>query len=495
MISKKQKTIFWIILFSQIFLLLIFAFFRLIDYDEGLYLFYAQLVKQGNLPYIDFFYPQMPYLPYAYGPISGFGFYSLYLGRMVSSFAGLIICVLLFGFIYKITRDVRTSLLLFFFYGFNGLTLNWHSVVKTAVFSDLFGFMSFCAFAFYLNPRNSKKRLWLFLSGLLIGVAFNFRLIFLVVLPLEVFLVFMFSKGINLKESFRDAIILICGSMAASTPSLYLFCQNPSAFIFGNVGYHIIWGNQVIQMTLLRKILTWFKFIFYPQNLLILFLGTWGAVTGLLKAIGRSHFNFEDKIIITAFTWFLILMLVCFLANPTQLQYYEQVLQYILICTIPIWNRVFEKFRARRRKAFIVLAGYLLFILPFVWIFIFTSREKDKPVDISTIKSVVKTIKRNSEPKDIVLSGWPGYAVLSGRETLPGSETWGGGVIPFLTDKQVKEYKLMNDSEVKEIIQARRTAVIVREDWFSPQIVDLIELDYRLVETTPFVGIYVVKSQ
>lgn len=494
MISHKQKTIFWILLISQIFLLLIFVFFRLVDYDEGLYLFYAKLVKQGNLPYANFFYPQMPYLPYAYAPISGFGFSSLYLGRMISSFAGLLISVLLFGFIYKITRDIRTSLLLFFFYNFNGLTLNWHSVVKTAVFSDLFGFLSFCAFVFYLNPLYSKKRLWLFLSGFLLGVAFNFRLIFLVILPL-ILLVFIFSKERGRKESFRDAITLICGSMVASIPSLYLFYGNPSAFIFGNIGYHIIWGNNVIQMSLFRKAFTLLKFVLYPQNLLILLLGIWGTVTCLLQVIGRNHLNFEDEITLTAFTWFLILMLVCFFANPTQLQYYEQVLPFILICTIPIWNRVVEKFRDRKRKAFIVLTGYFLFILPFVWIFIFAAREKDKPIDISAIRSAVRIIESTSKPEDIVLSGWPGYAVLSDRETIAGSETWGGGVIPFLTDKQVKEYKLMNDSEVKEIIRNKGASVIVREDWFSPQIVDLIVSNYRLVGTTPFVNIYVAKNQ
>jgi 4-amino-4-deoxy-L-arabinose transferase-like glycosyltransferase len=495
MTSRKQKTIFWILLASQILLMFIFVFFRLVDYDEGLYLFYAQLVKAGNQPYVDFFYPQMPYLPYAYAPFSGLGFSSLYLGRMVSSFAGLLIGVLLFGLIYRMTKDRGTSLLLFFFYGFSGLTLNWHSVVKTAVFSDLFGFLSFCALVFCLNPLYSKKRLGLLLSGFFLGVAFNFRLIFLVILPLEIVTVFMFSKEKGLKERSGDAIMVICGAMLASFPSLYLFYRNPSAFVFGNVGYHLIWGNSVIRMSLLRRFFTLLKFILYPQNLLILFLGIWGTVTCLFQAIGRKYLNLEDKITLTAVSWFLILMLVCFFANPTQLQYYEQVLPYILICTIPIWKMVIEKFRGRKRRSLFVLTGYLVWILPFVWIFIFVSREKDKPVAMSALKSVVTIIKGISKPQDVVLSGWPGYAVLSGRETIAGSETWGGGVIPFLTDQQVREYKLMNDSDVKEIIQSQGASVIIKEDWFSPQIVNLIKSNYRLVGTTRFVDVYLAKNR
>ena len=40
---------------------------RLIAKDEGFYVVAAQLVSEGRVPYLDFFYPQMPYLPYLYG--------------------------------------------------------------------------------------------------------------------------------------------------------------------------------------------------------------------------------------------------------------------------------------------------------------------------------------------------------------------------------------------------------------------------------------------
>jgi hypothetical protein len=37
---------------------------RLIDGDEGFYLLAARLVLQHKTPYLDFFYPQAPLLPY-----------------------------------------------------------------------------------------------------------------------------------------------------------------------------------------------------------------------------------------------------------------------------------------------------------------------------------------------------------------------------------------------------------------------------------------------
>ena len=63
MLTKKCLRAFVLILIFQIVLLLAFVFLRLIDFDEGSYLSSAYLVKCGKLPYLDFFFPQMPYLP------------------------------------------------------------------------------------------------------------------------------------------------------------------------------------------------------------------------------------------------------------------------------------------------------------------------------------------------------------------------------------------------------------------------------------------------
>src|SRR2546427_1800992 len=43
------------------------AFFRLADDDEGTYLLVSRLVMHGQIPFHDFFYPQMFLLPYVYG--------------------------------------------------------------------------------------------------------------------------------------------------------------------------------------------------------------------------------------------------------------------------------------------------------------------------------------------------------------------------------------------------------------------------------------------
>src|SRR5580704_14951471 len=46
---------------------LFIAHHRFIDGDEGFYLLASRLVMEHKAPYLDFFYPQAPLLPYAYG--------------------------------------------------------------------------------------------------------------------------------------------------------------------------------------------------------------------------------------------------------------------------------------------------------------------------------------------------------------------------------------------------------------------------------------------
>jgi hypothetical protein len=52
-LTKNQKIRFWIILLLQLILLLVFVFFRLIDYDEASYISAGFMVTVGILPYLE----------------------------------------------------------------------------------------------------------------------------------------------------------------------------------------------------------------------------------------------------------------------------------------------------------------------------------------------------------------------------------------------------------------------------------------------------------
>ena len=79
--------------------LIILAFFagtlmlsrhRPIDGDEGYYATAARLVSEGHTPYLDFFYPQMPLLPYLDAPVYKMAGSSLAIMRLFSVVAGVL---------------------------------------------------------------------------------------------------------------------------------------------------------------------------------------------------------------------------------------------------------------------------------------------------------------------------------------------------------------------------------------------------------------------
>ena len=128
-------------------------------------------------------------------------------------------------------------------------------------------------------------------------------------------------------------------------------------------------------------------------------------------------------------------------------------------------------------------------------IFIFGVRDRDKPVQLSAVREVVEAVQSNSQPDEMILSAWPGYAALSQRKVPPGLETWGGGVIPFLSPKQVADFKLIDDRIVERLITERAFTLIVREEWFPRHLDDLIQTNYDLVKTLPFTKVYAVKDR
>jgi hypothetical protein len=491
-LNRKQMGIFWIILVLQLLLLLAFVFFRLIDYDEASYLSAAYMVANGKLPYIDFFYAQMPYVPYVYAPISSFGLASLFWGRLISALAGLILGIALFRFAYKFTQDAKLSLFLFFLYSFNGLLLPWHSVVKTLVISDLFGFLSFIFFASYLISQDVRRNVKILLSGFFVGLALNLRLTFSSIWLAEIVLIFLLSSGKNIKQKITASVFFCLGTVLSSLLGIYLFLKDPSPFIFDNLTYHQILGLAFIKLGFMKRIFTVFKFVFYPQNLFILLAAIVGIVSAK-KSIYMREFVATHKVVLSAFLFGVLLTVTSFSISPTTFQHYEQTLPYFLICSIPGLAIMESKWGKRKIIIGITSALYALFVIPFVVIFILAIRERDKPYPISEVRKVVKVVEENSQPNEIIFATWPAYAIFSKREPVPGLETWGWEVAHLLSPQELKKSKLIDRQEMKEIILEKKVGLIVEWDWFFSEFGDIVEVNYRHVKTVGVAKIYKAK--
>lgn len=502
MLARKQIKIFWIILASQFLLLLGFVFFRLIDFDEGPYLASAYLVREGKLPYVDFFYPQMPYLPYAYALVSSFGFPSIYYARLISLCAGIFLLLLIFWFAQKFFKDEKLSLALLFLYGFNGLTLSWHSVVKTLVFSDLFAFISFMLFASYLSSKEKEPAVgptpvWaekLFWAGFFIGMAFNFRLTIILILLIEGVMIFVLPPYPSLKRRIIDATWLVSGAILASSLAIYLFFKAPEAFLFANIGFHKLWGEEMVKMTLFKKLYTFSKFVFSPQNLFILIMGAISLIFWVKKLIREKAPALDDKIVVCALSISLVMVVCSFLMSPTVFQYYEQSLPYLLIASVPVLGRLIYKYKDKMLICRGFSVFYLLSAIPFMVVFIFAIRPQDVPYRIDHVKEVVEAARQNAPPGEIILSGWSGYVILSKGEPVPGMETFGWWAIDLLSPEQIENFRLLDRKSISDLISSQKVNLIIEDEWFLYNFEELIKANYHLVQAPRFAKIYVKRK-
>lgn len=93
---RSSRVLYVSVILFQAAVFLPMAVFRLVDADEGFYAYAARSVMHGALPYSDFFYTQMPALPYVYGPWSAPWGHSWYAARTLSAVLAVAVGVLLF---------------------------------------------------------------------------------------------------------------------------------------------------------------------------------------------------------------------------------------------------------------------------------------------------------------------------------------------------------------------------------------------------------------
>jgi hypothetical protein len=131
--------------------------------DEGWYLYAAKLVFQGELPYRDFAYTQMPLLPYTYGVIQILHS-SLFLGRLTS----VLLSIGTLGLGIIIARryaGARGGAITALFSGAFTFCVYSNSIVKT------YALVSFCFAATLFVLSSDMSDTWKYLLGLMYAYA------------------------------------------------------------------------------------------------------------------------------------------------------------------------------------------------------------------------------------------------------------------------------------------------------------------------------------
>ena len=429
--SLPQKTTLFLALLSFCVIFIFFSFIslnRFIAVDEGFYLLAGKLVASGLTPYIDFFYPQMPLLPYLHAIwISIFGT-SWTFARCLCSLLATIVALLLGRSIYKRSNSFSYAAIGIILFCCNGLIIGWFTAAKTYVFAAVPLFIS------YLLVESGKRNfLALFRAGFLLGTATNIRLFYLALIPLFfLFAVFKF------KLTIKQLTFCLIGGTVALSPNLIFLLYDKDTYLFNNFGYHAIrsfrslateqssWWNvlSILSGFKLSDRLELLQFPILIWSNIFLF-----CYYILLK---REAISFASSIGLT-------LSAIYLLPSPIHIQYYSTTIPFLVIGLIEGCLNLSSTTNSKNHPFFIrYLPVSILFILliltlyqtPFAIKRFTQTGEGVKGIDSSTketltlqsINEISEVIDSTFSKNDTVISQWPGFLFTSSLKQISGME-------------------------------------------------------------------------
>jgi len=351
----QGKRLFFIYIFFSLILVPVIIFRSLFSDELSYYLQAGKLVREGYLPYRDFFYPQMPFSAYIYALTSTGGFKGLYLSRI---FACSLFFVLSILFFYK-----KKSLRLLLLFLLNGGFLIFYTIGDKDI---IIGFFLSIIFLLSLEEKNLKN---LFLSGLLIGILTGIRYIFILSL--------IFFIPLRRKELFP----FISGFLISFSPIIFFVNKSPFYFFFDNFYYHIFLRKKC---GFSQKIFQIFKTLSYPPNAIILF--------GMIMSSSKKFLKYYIFLITINFLYYIIL-------SGTQFFYLTHTLPIMIYLGIDFFERMDKKLFL---KIFLIytISGIILdsiFYLPGL-------KEPQKSFNIINMRKVCEIVNKNKNEEDVVLS-------------------------------------------------------------------------------------------
>lgn len=492
--SSGQKTLLALTVFLNFLVLFIvylwLAKHRNVDGDEGLFLEAARLVSEGKRPYWDFFYQQMPLLPYLYAAwMEIFGF-SLQAGRVLSALLTATTGLIVIGYVARSTKNLILVNVCFFFFLASGMVLAWAPVIKTHPLNMLGLTLSTLAL---LSWKNHARRPWwlLLISGLAIGIGINGRLTLAPYCVLFSIFILAFSR-----RRFRDLLLFSTAVTLPSLPSLYFLYWDPVLFYQYNLNYH----TQIypgIADGEFRLSLAQVVFVETQMLLLIaLFLGG----LGLSCRKGWRALFHTDQFLLTCVAGIYILV---HLKTATPFtQYFSTLIPPLILGTIPLLEWVLGKKKllalAALAPALVIYVGATNRVLNHE----INSMGSDNALwDLKKLQRAVVAIQGLVRPGEPCLTWWPGYAFLAGCVSVPGMENHmrNHAVEVGIPGRVLEEYKLMSEERLLDDLKARRYRVLIAGVYrlgspFRKQVTRALLDNYRKVRKESGVEIFVARS-
>jgi len=432
--------------------ILFFSINRLIARDEGFYAIAIKKVIEGNLPYIDFFYPQMPLLPFLYAP-----FFSIFELNFINLriFNSIILILFSYTFFKYLNKKFNKNyaLLGLVLFVFSNFSVFWYSTTQTYLFSTFFLFLSL----YFLDSNLNKSKNIIF-AALFFSLAVQVRLFFAGLVPL--YLIFIFIKT----KSYKKICIFLIFGLISSIPTLYFLFLNFDSFFFNNLGYHLNRTAKSAEESFNNK-LTIFKVIFYLKESIKfqsiqLPLLNFGLILSIFFSL------FKRKLEISIF-FSLALIILNLIPSPSYVQYFCTGIPFLIICFLFLLSNL-------NKLSLVVLIPFLFFYFYQFQTDIknytktgsgvigIRNYENAQNWKSTKIKEIAVAVNRHSDKDDFIWSSWPGYALETDAQILPGMENHFNVLAAKGTSKEDNlKYKITNKKEQLELLCSKKAKIII----------------------------------
>jgi 4-amino-4-deoxy-L-arabinose transferase-like glycosyltransferase len=409
--------------------------FRFLDGDEGVYAYASRLALHGHVPYRDFFYEQMPLLPYVYGAwIRVFG-ESWYAARSLSALAAAGLGALLYLHVER-RLGPWPALAAICLYALSGLVFGYFTILKTFALASLF------LFGAYVLVEGRRPR-WL-LTGLLVGLAVDTRLVFAAAIP-----------AFAVLAAGRRRLLPFGGGLAAGVvPSVVFLALSPHAFVFDNLRYHGektshgLIGEPVQKLRIAANLV---GFGSADHALGVQFLLLLAAAAAALWLL-RRRLPFAAAVAVS-------LGIASFLPTPTYVQYFCVVVPYLVLLAVELaarWPRAALAGLAAYAAAGAVALAHDVQTSPLL-----------KP-SVRSVERVSDAVEERALPGETVLAGWPGYLFGTHAEAVSGyTNQFAPVAAAKVSPREAKRVHVLSEPAIEALIRRRVPRLVVERNWVT----------------------------
>jgi 4-amino-4-deoxy-L-arabinose transferase-like glycosyltransferase len=462
--SNTNRIILGFVIF-HIALLVVFVFLRFVDADEGFYMSAAHEVAQGRVPYVDFFFPQMPYLPAVQSFVAAPGFTTLYLGRLLGIIPAALTLLLFIRLTGIMTKDRRALTVAVGMYALSGLIIAWHSTAKTYAWTDFLLLITLWGVVRFGQSGASR---WLFISAIALALAVNFRLVLAVAL-----IPYAYCLWGN-REKIRAVPLLVAigAAIVVSIPTIYLFLRSPDQFLFDNFGFHQMRDPTLdTSEAIYQRIAVMGKLALNPQ--------LWGVVGFLLLTVRRLRLsgffvtNLKSYLQSppgSAAVFAAIIFFVYVTPSPIHQQYFVQTIAFAILAGLPgIELLTSGQFKLRGRYHSRIWRGsvgvYILTLAVYLAVYLGAFRAENRPYARPQIRNLCQFIRSHPDAGP-VFSEWAGIPLWSGKASVLGLEFVGFDYPLPISDSLKRYYHLPVNDDLKRLLRERVPAMYVV--WNAP---------------------------